>query len=75
MSALEDLEDITLIKSIPAFLDGLGPTDCKARKEGGLRCCLDAIHIEINTKHLHRHSDGRLESFSVEVAQRKRGDV
>ena len=55
----KDLEDITLIKSIPAFLLGLARTDCKARK-GDLRCSLDAVHRDIGFSHLHIEDDGVL---------------
>ena len=38
---------------------------CRA-KQSGLKCCLDAVHKMLGTSHLHRHIDGRLESFKQE---------
>src|SRR5260221_8292344 len=40
----------------------LDPQSCKARS-GRLRCCLDAVHKLLRSKHIHRHADGTLESF------------
>ncbi len=39
-----------------------GPADCRAR-QGRLRCCLDSIHREMGTSHLHRDEDGTISYF------------